>query len=622
MAERIHEPEPDAEETIEQASPAAMALALGRTARGRSGNAVDAKAEAFLDEQTDLIRLQKEHLHEQRDLQLAHLRVRRWKDRMSLALQALGVLIGLALAVALGAMVWQAHEDHGLVVEAFSVPPDFAARGMTGQVVAGQLLDKLSVMQAKTDSARPARSYQNNWGEDLKLEIPETGVSLSELNRWLRQWLGSQTRVSGEVFRGPSGMTVSVRAGQDGAVFTGPESDLDKLLEQAAQALYQRTQPYRYAVWLLDHGREDEAVAALTALADSPDGDDRAWGGSVLGNTLVGRGDLAGGLERANEATQSAPEDGHAWDILAGIHGTLGHDEAALAMFERSNRLLRSHPGAMTSTARNLVAPQNDEAVAEYRGDFQSAARLGSQASRLPDYFGNVAVAKAEIVLDDGLDHDAQGADAALARARRDGIGPVDLSPAVAVADVGLERWTAAVQAAQAFDDIAAKTPGWQGGWQRLTASRTMAAYAAYAKAMAGDQSGAQAMIAATPLDCYVCLRMRGRIASAGHDWPGAAHWFAEAARQGPSLPFAYADWGQMLLARGDADGAIAKLQIAHQKGPHYADALELWGEALMRKGDFPGAAARFAEAGKYAPAWEKNRQLWRQALAKASSHG
>src|SRR5581483_4832414 len=102
-------------------------------------------------------------------------------------------IVGAAVVIGLGVMVWQAHQDHGLVVEAFSVPPDLAARGLTGEVVATQLLDQLSDMQGKTGSPRPARSYQNNWGDDLKVEIPDTGVSLGELNRWLRQWLGSQT---------------------------------------------------------------------------------------------------------------------------------------------------------------------------------------------------------------------------------------------------------------------------------------------------------------------------------------------------------------------------------------------------------------------------------------------
>ena len=156
MAEREAPAEAESEEALEQASPTAVAMALGRTSRG--GKAIDAEATAFLHDQRRLVNLQTEHLHEQRELQLAHLRVRRWRDRMSLALQALGVLIGIAVAAGLGVMVWQAHQDHGLVIEAFSVPPDLAARGMSGQVMASQMLDRLSALQAKTDSARPARS--------------------------------------------------------------------------------------------------------------------------------------------------------------------------------------------------------------------------------------------------------------------------------------------------------------------------------------------------------------------------------------------------------------------------------------------------------------------------------
>ncbi len=49
------------------------------------------------------------------------------------------------------------------------------------------------------------------------------------------------------------------------------------------------------------------------------------------------------------------------------------------------------------------------------------------------------------------------------------------------------------------------------------------------------------------------------------------------AARQAPSLPFAEAEWGAALLAKGDADGAIAKETLANQKGPHFADPLEVW---------------------------------------------
>src|ERR1700761_4770526 len=117
------EAELDGEEASEgpaPANPAAVSIALGRRSSPGAA-AVDAEAAAFLRDQRRLINLQTEHLHEQRELQLAHLRVRRWKDRVSLSLQGLVLLAGGVVALGFAAMAWQAHEDHGLLVEAFSV---------------------------------------------------------------------------------------------------------------------------------------------------------------------------------------------------------------------------------------------------------------------------------------------------------------------------------------------------------------------------------------------------------------------------------------------------------------------------------------------------------------------
>jgi hypothetical protein len=62
----------------EPQNPAAVSIALGRRS-SRGATAVDTEAAAFLRDQRRLINLQAEHLHEQRELQLSHLRVRRWK---------------------------------------------------------------------------------------------------------------------------------------------------------------------------------------------------------------------------------------------------------------------------------------------------------------------------------------------------------------------------------------------------------------------------------------------------------------------------------------------------------------------------------------------------------------
>jgi tetratricopeptide (TPR) repeat protein len=140
----------------------------------------------------------------------------------------------------------------------------------------------------------------------------------------------------------------------------------------------------------------------------------------------------------------------------------------------------------------------------------------------------------------------------------------------------------------------------------------------ALAMAKAGDSPGAESLIATTPGDCYLCLRVRGQIAAGKSDWPATERWFTEATRLAPSLPFAFTDWGRARLAHGDDDGAIAVLKRAIEAGPHFADSLELMGEGLMRKGDWVGAAEEFRAAREHAPQWGRNHLKWGESLLRA----
>jgi tetratricopeptide (TPR) repeat protein len=82
-----------------------------------------------------------------------------------------------------------------------------------------------------------------------------------------------------------------------------------------------------------------------------------------------------------------------------------------------------------------------------------------------------------------------------------------------------------------------------------------------------------------------------------------------------PSIPFAYLEWGQMLLAKGDKDGAIEKFSAAHEKGPRFADPLEKWGEVLMSKNRSDLALPKFEDAGNNAPSWGRLHLKWAEAL-------
>ena len=237
-------------ERAEAADPVAISLALGGASR--------AKADAYLDDQ-------RHHLHEQ--LNQIHLDV--WEKKLGVLLRLATLIVGLVFAGALGLMVWDAAHSRGLIITPFSVPPSLKERGLDGQVIASQVIDKLNHM-TKSESSRSVQSYANNWGENIKVEIPETGVSIGELRNFLRDWLGHDIHISGEVYRTADGIAVTARTGgEEGATFTGKEGDLDALLQKAAEHVYEMTQPYRYANYLdrnYDPKGAGQRVAHATAI--------------------------------------------------------------------------------------------------------------------------------------------------------------------------------------------------------------------------------------------------------------------------------------------------------------------------------------------------------------------
>jgi tetratricopeptide (TPR) repeat protein len=193
---------------------------------------------------------------------------------------------------------------------------------------------------------------------------------------------------------------------------------------------------------------------------------------------------------------------------------------------------------------------------------------------------------------------------------------PVALARTHYFLDATLQNWPAATADAKNYGDEVVADKSVSPRYLAAKESVLVAPLRAEALARSGDFKSAQTSIDATPRDCYHCVRVRGLINALQKNETGAAFWFADAVKQAPSLPFAYADWGQMLMNEGDLDGAIAKFTLANQRGPHFADPLEMWGEALVAKNRSDLALVKFAEAEKYAPNWGRLHLKWGEALA------
>jgi tetratricopeptide (TPR) repeat protein len=624
MTEQGESEEAEAPAGPDPTNPTAVSIALGQTSSAGAA-AVDAEAAAFLRDQRRLINLQAEHLHEQRELQLTHLRVRRWKDRMSLSLQGLAVFAGAVIAVGFATMVWKAHNDHGLLIDAFSVPPELAADGVSGSVTAQRFLDKFNALQTATDSDRPAATFAHNWGDEIKLEIPETGLKLGEVEKLLRDRFGYVSHVTGDVYKTSTGIAVTARLGDaPPQTFEGSRADLDKLLQQAAESVYRFNQPYRFSSFLEQHGRLDEAIEVISELASSGPRSERGWAYAQWAQFDINdHADANAARIHAKQALGfSEGATVHADIALISAEVWSGHDEAAL-MYSRD---LDPRAHRLSSETTQAYFEQNSLVssawLASLDGDLKRAAEQWLRVANTADYQDLPRLSHALSATALILNHDPESARHAL-----EPLGSVDdnsfleanaLSAFMALPNYWLaaERgdWHAALTDARAAD-------AWLGSHQiRLRVMSLMQSVwirplEALAMIKDGDAAGAETLIESTPADCYLCLRARAQIAAEKRDWPSAEHWFAEATRQAPSLTFAWAEWGRERLTHGDADGAIAVLRKAHEIGPHFADPLEATGEALMIKGDYHGAIAEFRLADESSPHWGLNHLHWGQCL-------
>jgi tetratricopeptide (TPR) repeat protein len=617
MAEGKDEP---AAEGLGETGPASLspsaAMAIGAR-RGQDGAGSDDAFDAFLRKQSRLTDLQTEHLHEQRELILSRLRWGRFSDRLRALLQAFTVLVGLALVVVLAVMAWCAHEDRGYVIEAFTTPPALAQQGLTGEALAGEMMDHISEMERITASGSISRSDQvkADRREDFKVEIPETGLSLTEVWRALRDVLGSERKIEGDLRQGAGGgLVLTVRvAGEPAVVVRGSAGDLEALEQQAAEQVFAITGSGNYVVYLDIVGRRLDAIAKAKDLAAQDIHFVPLW------STVEHAVDPIKALDLAKLAERLFPQSPYAWFEALRAERDLGHAEAErFAATQLRDAMQRNRARELSGRGGDDLRGLATATLARLSGDYAAAVPADAAITSIGGDFTPVE--------DEAGRHDLGAARDRLAQllitARPDAAGEARARTAI---DAAAGDWPAAAADARALlaaDDAARlkdPVPEGMAGLARVHAAHDTPLLAE-AELRLGQAKAAQTLVVSTPTDAYDALRERGRIAEALGDPVGADRWFAEAVRQAPSLPFAYRDWAEALLTRGRPDAALAKLQVAAAKGPRFADVAELEGEARLAKKDYPGAVAAFARAGNLAPNWGHNHLLWGQAL-KLSGH-
>ncbi|MGI4943808.1 MAG: hypothetical protein ACRYHQ_25135 [Janthinobacterium lividum] len=573
--------------------PGADPVAVGIAVDGaRFDPALSAEAAIYLRKQAHFVAIQSEHLHEQRAIQLSHLKVRRFSDRLRVATQLFVFMVVAFIGLGVAVMVYDAFTAQSVIVDIFDTPPILAADGLSGQVVAGLVLDELTRLEASTHTTTIKRNLTSAWTNDITVEVPETGVSLGELDRILKSRFGHDLHIGGSLMRSTNGgLTLAVRgAGIAARTFTGGAGDIGRLTTDAAEYIYGESQPPLYAEYLTSNGRADEAIAFSKSKLSDASGMDRSF---LLFDWATGLGQNNQSPDFQNELFRKSlelePTRWAAYEDIAANQIELGDEEGAWRTMEVMQKLAGGRPGK---------APESDFSNLDYLVWNLPAERTANSAD------SNAALdltALGSVVADvDIRMHDPADARLQLATTKTRAWDPsLDF----------ITHFTAGFQALESGDGPRAATEMEAVG-KALSNPLIVANYASYgcwiapAEELAGHYALADAAIAAGG-HFVDCARFHADILDGRGDWSGAQKAYAAAVAIAPDLPAGYYSWGLALARHGNLDGAIAKLAAANTCGPGWADPLKAWGDVLARQAHWKAALTKYDQALPLAPAWD-----------------
>jgi len=621
MGEDDEKPDVEAAETLASAD-AFAAVVAAKLAGNDPG--VARKTEIFLDKQAQILETQNQHLKEEHAARLHFLQgqarevdLRRFGLRLRVGFQFFLVLVATAIGIGLVMMVRDAVTSRSVVIDSFDAPPALAASGLSGRVVGAGLLDVLTRIQAANRSNVAERALSNAWTNEIAIELPETGISIGQIERMLKTRLGHDQHIDGNLVQTEKGgLVLTVRGtGILPKSFSDETRNLENLLTQAGEYIYGQSQPGLWTAYLSNNNRDEDAIRFAQSAYITADLSERPYVLNYWANAITnkgGEGAAREALSLQREAVRLKP------DYWTGYHNIMvalvyfGDEEGIVEAGKQMMKLAGGRPGRATEIDYEIYDGVLWDLPAVRAGgvvDMESHRGIGTSGFS----------AGAENLIVAAIDAQMHDVDSAALRLKTT---PVDEKNRP---DVAAAAYAAALLAEEKGD---LKEAAWE--WDTFvreyanpmvsSAGPTLICYAAVTYEKTGQAAKADAALNAvgklTSVDCY---RFRGDVLDLRGDWAAAQEWYAKAVKLAPSIPSGYYSWGVALAKRGDLDAAAAKFRDANQKGPHWADPLKAWGDVLVKQGKIKAAVAKYDAALKYAPNWKELKET-REALVKQKS--
>lgn len=614
----VESEEKEAEETAARADDVATVVMMDAA---RFDPELSKEAREYLKKQGSLVELQIHHFDEERRLAIEAAKRKRFSDHLRMSFQLFLTLVGAAIGVGAIFMVHDAVTSRSVVIDLFDTPHALVERGITGKTVSAGLLDVLSKIQTASRSAVASRSMSNAWTDDIAIEVPETGLSIGQIERTLKARFGHDQHIDGDLVQTETGgLALTVRGnGILAKTFSDDTRDLDKLLVEAGEYVYSQSQPGIWMAYLINNNRPDDAIRfAQAAYAGTDLGEKpymlKSWASAVI--TKGGAGAARRALPLLRESLRLKPDFWIGYNNTMSALESFGEEEGAVRLSEQMMKVSGGRPGRAPETSYlnyELVTWDLQPVHAWLIADMASNGGAGTEASA----FGaeNLLIAQLGVQL-----HDVDEVTLRVQATPVDEKNAPDVAAAASAKALLAEEsgdWKAA---ADEWDVLAAA----YANPTVSTANPQYMCYAAPSYEKTGQSAKADAALDApmktvgisTFVDCY---RFRGDVLELRGNWAGAQEWYAKAVNLAPSIPSGYYSWGMALAKHGDLNGAAEKFKDANLKGPHWAEPLKAWGDVLVKQEHKADAIAKYDAALKHAPNWRQLKEA-REAVAKSRS--
>jgi tetratricopeptide (TPR) repeat protein len=620
LGKEPEQPELEAAEAL--ATSAAFAAAVAANIAG-SDAGVARKTEIFLEKQAQLLETQNSHLKDEHELRLTNLRnriseqaIRRQGMRVRVAAQYIFASLGVLLCVGLIAMVYGAFHSRNVIIDPFEIAPGLSAPAPSGKILATELLDRLTQLQAGTRTSAQKKGLSNAWANEISIQLPQTGLSIGQIETFLKTHFGHDQHIDGELVKTDTGaLELTVRGtGILAKRFTDTTGHIEAPVNAAAEYIYGESEPALFAKYLSDIGRNDEAIAFAKAHFSKASIEDQPillnyWANAITFKALPNANSEA--LALYQEAIRIKPDYWIGYNNTLLALGNLGREEELVQL---ANRMITNAGGRPGRAPDEMYQPYDAVVFnlnAERRGALADMASTDGGTLTAQSGAEGLSVTLLDVML-----HDVATARLRFETTVWDPSSHPDAANA-AMAQAFLEKELNNLPAAaKRWDEFAV-----------LYADPVIATNIAPAICSAapiyektGQPQKADAALnavgAITLVDCY---RYKADVLDMRGDWVGAQEWYKKTVKLAPSLPAGYYSWALALAKHRDLPAAIDQLKLANRKAPTWADPLKAWGDVLAGQGHAEEGLAKYDEALKYAPSWQELKES-RAALAMKES--